>query len=58
MSKMRMRLVLSLLVVTGLAVAGWAGSSAVEAQSSMTGTWTASVSKDKDTSKINRMLGL
>src|SRR5687768_3088417 len=52
MAKMWMRVGLSLLVVAGLAVTGWVASSGVEAQTSMTGTWTASVSKDKDT-KIN-----
>lgn len=52
MSKMLMRVVFGWLVVAGLAVTGWMGSSGVEAQTSMTGTWTASV-KTKDASKIN-----
>ena len=47
MAKMLIRVVLGLLVVAGLAVAGWAVSN-VEAQSQLTGTWAASVDKDKD----------
>ncbi|MCA1577577.1 MAG: hypothetical protein LC794_09480 [Acidobacteria bacterium] len=54
MSKLWMRVVVSLAVVAGMVIVGWAAVSNVEAQSSVTGTWTASVSKDgKDTSKIN-----
>ncbi|HEX6285169.1 MAG TPA: hypothetical protein VFZ71_09855 [Pyrinomonadaceae bacterium] len=54
MSKVWMRVVFSLAVVAGLVFAGWVAVSDVEAQSSLTGTWTASVSKDaKDSSKIN-----
>jgi hypothetical protein len=40
------------MVVAGLAVTGWVAVSSVEAQSSITGTWTASVST-KENSKIN-----
>ena len=54
MSKLWMRVVVSLAVVAGMVFAGWAAVSDVEAQSAVTGTWTANVSKDgKDTSKIN-----
>src|SRR5688572_12625476 len=55
MSKLWMRaVVVSLAVVVGMVLAGWVTVSDVKAQSSLTGTWTASVSKDgKDTSKIN-----
>ncbi len=54
MSKLWMRVVVSLAVVVGMVLTGWVAVSNVEAQSSVTGTWTASVSKDgKDTSKIN-----
>ena len=54
MSKLWMRVVVSLAVVAGMVLAGWMAVSKVEAQSTLTGTWTASVSKDsKDTSKIN-----
>ena len=54
MSKLWMRVVVSLAVVAGMVLAGWVAVSSVEAQTSLTGTWTASVSKDgKDTSKIN-----
>jgi len=53
MSKLWMRVVVSLAVVAGLVFAGWVAVSEVEAQSQLTGTWTASVSKDpKETSKI------
>ena len=53
MSKLWMRVVVSLAVVAGLVFAGWVAVSDVEAQTSVTGTWTASVSKDaKDASKI------
>jgi hypothetical protein len=54
MSKLWMRVVVSAALVAGLVFAGWVAVSDVEAQGSLTGTWTASVSKDaKDTSKIN-----
>ncbi len=54
MSKLWMRVVVSLAVVVGMVLTGWVAVPNVEAQSSVTGTWTASVSKDgKDTSKIN-----
>lgn len=54
MSKLWMRVVVGLAVMAGLVFAGWMAVSDVEAQTSLTGTWTASVSKDaKDTSKIN-----
>ncbi len=54
MSKLWMRVVVILAVVAGMVFAGWAAVSDVKAQSSVTGTWTASVSKDgKDISKIN-----
>src|SRR5829696_7588213 len=54
MSKLWMRVVVSLAVVAGMVFAGWMAVADVEAQSSVSGTWTASVSKDaKDTSKIN-----
>jgi len=52
MAKTLIRVVLGLLVVAGLAVAGWVAVSDVEAQSSMTGTWTAEVSS-KENSKIH-----
>lgn len=52
MSKM-LRVVLSLLVVAGLAVAASVAVSNVEAQSSTTGTWTASVSNEKSTINLN-----
>jgi hypothetical protein len=52
MSKMLTRVVLSLLAVAGLALTGWLASSGVEAQSAVTGTWTASVSS-KENNKIN-----
>jgi hypothetical protein len=42
-----MRVVVGL-VVAGLALASWVAVSRVEAQNTTTGTWTASVSKDKD----------
>lgn len=48
MSKTLIRVVLGLLVVAGLAATGWVAVSDVEAQNSTTGTWTASVNKDKD----------
>ena len=48
MAKMFIRVVLGLLVVAGLAAAGWVAVSNVEAQSQLSGTWTASVDKDKD----------
>ena len=51
MAKTLMRVVLGLLVVAGLAAAGWVAVSDVEAQSSTTGTWTASISS-KENSKI------
>ena len=54
MSKLWMRVVVSLAVVAGMVLAGSMAVSDVEAQSPVSGTWTASVSKDaKDTSKIN-----
>jgi hypothetical protein len=46
MAKITVRVVLSLLVVAGLAAAGWVAIGNVEAQSQLTGTWTASVSKE------------
>ena len=52
MSKTLIRVVLGLLVVAGLAVTGWVAVSNVEAQTSLTGTWTASVSS-KENSKIH-----
>jgi hypothetical protein len=56
MSKLWMRVVVGLAVMAGLVFAGWVAVSDVEAQTSLTGTWTASVSKDpkdaKDASKI------
>ena len=51
MAKMLMRVVIGLVMVAGLALGGWVAVSSVEAQSTMTGTWTASVSRDD--SKIN-----
>jgi hypothetical protein len=48
MSKIFLRVGLSLLVVAGLAAAGWVVNSRVEAQSQSSGTWKASVNKDKD----------
>ena len=51
MSKMLIRVVVGLAVVTALALAGWVSGSRVGAQSTVTGTWTASVSQEK--SKIN-----
>jgi hypothetical protein len=48
MSKILIRVGLSLLVVAGLAAAGWVAVSNVEAQSEVSGTWTASVNKNKD----------
>jgi len=51
MSKTLIRVVLGLLVVAGLAVTGWVKVSNVEAQSPVTGTWTASVDT-KENSKI------
>ena len=50
MSKIVIRVGLSLLVVAALAAAGWVDVSDVDAQSQVTGTWTASVNKDN---KIN-----
>jgi hypothetical protein len=53
MSKLWMRVVVSLAVVAGMVLAGWMAVPDVKAQSSLTGTWTASVSKDgNDVSKI------
>ena len=52
MSKTLIRVVLGLLVVTGLAVSGWMAALNVEAQSQVTGTWTASVDT-KENSKIH-----
>lgn len=52
MAKTLIRVVLGLLVVAGLAVTGWVAVSDVEAQTQLTGTWTASVSS-KENSKIN-----
>ena len=53
MSKLWMRVVVSL-ALAGMVLAGWVAVSDVEAQSQLTGTWTASVSKDSnDTSKVN-----
>jgi hypothetical protein len=51
MSKIWIRVVVSLAVVAGMALAGWATSSRVEAQNALTGTWKASVSKQG--SKLN-----
>jgi hypothetical protein len=48
MAKTLIRVVLGLAVMAGLAAAGWVTVSDVEAQSQLTGTWTASVNKDKD----------
>ena len=54
MSKLWMRVFMSLAVVAGLVFAGWVDVSDVEAQSSLTGTWTASLPKDpKETSKVH-----
>ena len=54
MSKLWIRVVVTVAVMAGMVLAGWVAVSQVEAQSSLSGTWTASVSKDgKDTSKIN-----
>lgn len=50
MLKIAIRVGLSLLVVAALAAAGWMAVSDVEAQSQLTGTWTASINKDN---KIN-----
>lgn len=46
MARILIRVGLSLMVVAGLAAAGWVAVSHVEAQSQLTGTWTATVSKD------------
>jgi hypothetical protein len=48
MARTLLRVVLGLLVMAGLAVTGWVAVSDVEAQSQLSGTWTASVDKDKD----------
>lgn len=48
MAKTLIRVVLGLAVVAGLAAAGWVTVSEVKAQSQLTGTWTASVNKDKE----------
>ena len=48
MAKILIRVGLSLLVVAGLALASWVSVSHVEAQAQLTGTWTASINKDKD----------
>jgi hypothetical protein len=50
MAKMMMRVVLGC-VVAGVAIAGWVTASKVKAQNTVSGTWTANVSKDD--SKIN-----
>jgi hypothetical protein len=51
MSKMLMRVAVGLAVATALAFAGWTKLSKAEAQTSLTGTWTASVQKEDK--KIN-----
>ncbi|HEY2961481.1 MAG TPA: hypothetical protein VGJ37_03660 [Pyrinomonadaceae bacterium] len=51
MSKMWMRVVVGLAVIAALAFAGWTRISKVAAQTSVTGTWTASVAKENN--KIN-----
>src|SRR5690242_12513385 len=51
MSKILMRVAVGLAVVVALALAGWTKISHVEAQTSLTGTWTASV--EKENNKIN-----
>lgn len=48
MAKTFVRVVLSLLVVAGLAAAGWVAVADVEAQSQLTGTWIASIDKETD----------
>ena len=54
MSKLWMRVFMSLAIVAGLVFAGWVDASDVAAQSSLTGTWTASLPKDpKETSKVH-----
>jgi hypothetical protein len=45
---MLMRVVVGLVVVAGLALASWVTAPRVEAQNTTTGTWTGSVSKEKD----------
>ena len=53
MPRMLMRVVVGLVAIAGLAVASWATLSRVEAQNATTGTWTASVSKEKDKINLN-----
>lgn len=53
MPKMLMRVVVGLVVLAGLALASWVTVSRVEAQNTTTGTWTASVSKEKDKIQLN-----
>ena len=53
MSKIWIRVVAGLAVVTGLTVAAWITSSQVEAQSSLNGTWKASVSKTSNKLNLN-----
>lgn len=48
MPKMLLRVVMGLVAVVGLAVASWVTGPRVEAQNTTTGTWTGSVSRDKD----------
>src|SRR5258705_92314 len=50
--KIYMRVVISLAVVTGLAVVGWVASSKATAQRATSGDWTASLGKD-DSGRIN-----
>jgi len=51
MAKIMMRVAVALAVVAAVALAGWTEISHVEAQTSLTGTWTASV--EKENNKIN-----
>jgi hypothetical protein len=53
MSKIWIRVVAGLAVITGLTVAAWITSSQVEAQSSLNGTWKASVSKTSNKLNLN-----
>lgn len=53
MSKMWVRVVLGLAAVVSVALAGWVSVLKVDAQTTMTGTWTASVSKDNSKIQLN-----
>ena len=53
MPKMLMRVVVGLIAIAGLALASWVTGPKVAAQNTTTGTWTASVSKEKDKINLN-----